>query len=174
MCANRRSVTCAHAGSPDVCSWTISEDDVVDQFGFADPNGADGSITMTHIVDALKRVGVHDREITRRKSDDSLEHPPASSLQRAGPSLSACTRVPHREERLGENQTELAVPRREVSVSAGHRQSIVVPHDRRNQDPNREIEIAHHSLHRGHLLKILLAKDRDVRHHDMKELCNYS
>src|SRR5207237_7747373 len=58
MCASRRSVTCAHVGNPEVCSCTISEDDVVDQFGFTDPNCTDRSITMTHSVDPLKRVGI--------------------------------------------------------------------------------------------------------------------
>jgi hypothetical protein len=61
MCARRRSLTWAHVGNPEVWSCTMSEDDVIDQFGLADAHCANGSIAVTHVVDPLQGVGIHDR-----------------------------------------------------------------------------------------------------------------
>src|SRR5258705_2477404 len=72
MWARRRSLTSAHTGNPDAWSWTMSEDDVVDQLGFAHPYRTDCGITVSHIVHALEGVSVHGCELPRRKPRHSL------------------------------------------------------------------------------------------------------
>ena len=61
MCASLLSLTCAHTGSPEAWVCSISEDHVVDQLRFADPDGADGGVPVTHvghpIFDALRGEG---------------------------------------------------------------------------------------------------------------------
>src|SRR5450759_4865929 len=73
MCVRRRSLTCAHVGNPEVWRRTISEDDVVDQSGFADPHGADGRIAVAYVVYTLKGVGVHRCQVTGREPGHSFE-----------------------------------------------------------------------------------------------------
>src|SRR5882672_2565639 len=96
MWARRRSLTWAHVGNPEVWSCTMSEDDVVDQFGFADPYCANGSIAMAHVVDTLKRVGIHDSHVAWGKSNHPFEHTPTNRLERARPALALGEDVPHR------------------------------------------------------------------------------
>src|SRR6267143_3698722 len=109
MCARRRSLTCAQVGNPEVWSCTMSEDDVVDQSGFADTDGADRRIAVSYVVDALEGVCVHRRVIARRQSYDALQHTPANRFERARSPLASAERVAHREERSRENEPELTV-----------------------------------------------------------------
>src|ERR1700686_2757993 len=104
MCAKRRSLTCAQVGNPEVWSSTMSEDDVVDQPGFTDSDGADCGIAVACVVDALKRVGVHRSEIARRQSNYALEHAPANCFERTRSPLSPAERIAHREEGSRKNE----------------------------------------------------------------------
>src|ERR1700694_3761795 len=155
MCARRRSLTCAQVGNPDVWSCTISEDDVVDQSGFADPYRPDCGIAVANAVDALERVGVHCRQVARRQSNHSLEHAPTNRLERARSALSSAESVAHREQSSGKNQAELTILWREVAVAAGHGESVGVPDSRCNKNPDGKIEIPDHSLYGRCLLEVL-------------------
>src|ERR1700674_594141 len=109
MCAKRRSLTCAQVGNPDVCSCTISEDDVVDQPGFADPYRPDCGIAVTNTVDALERVGVPRRQVAGGQPDYALQHAPTNRLERARSALSSTESVAHREQGSRKNQAELTI-----------------------------------------------------------------
>src|SRR5687767_11392528 len=100
MCASRLSLTCAHTGNPEACVCSISEDDVVDQPGFTDSDGADRCIAVAYVVHALERVSINHCQIARRQTDDSLQHTPTGCLQRARPSLSPAEYSAHCEQRL--------------------------------------------------------------------------
>src|SRR5688572_32955918 len=104
MCANLRSLTCAHTGNPEAFVWVISEDDVVYQLGFAHANGADGRIAVAHVVDTLKGVGVNHREITGSQSYNPLQHAPANRLERARAALAPDESIVHRKACLGRSE----------------------------------------------------------------------
>src|SRR5450759_1804847 len=174
MCARRRSLTCAHVGNPELWRRTISEDDVVDQSGLADPHGADGCIAVAYVIYPLKGVGIHRREITRREPRHSFEHPPACRLECARPSFSPAEGVAHCEKGFRQNERELPVLRREVSVPARHGQAIRLPHGGRDKNSHGKIEIADHGFHDRGLLEILLAENSHVGHHDVEEFGDYS
>src|SRR2546423_10072684 len=135
-----------------------SEDDVVDQLRFAHADGADGSVAVTNGVHALECVSVDDSEITRGQSDYTLQHSPPRRLQCAGAPLTTYERVSHGEERLRENQSELALLCGQVAVAARHRPTVWIPHHRRDEHSHRIIEIANHRLDRSHLPQVFLSE----------------
>ena len=123
---------------------------------------------MTHGIDALKGVGVDDREVARRQTDYSLEHSPTRRLERAGAALPASESIAHGKECFRENESELTVLGRQVSISAGHRESVRIPDDWSDQDPYREVEIANHRFYDRNLLQVFLSEHGDVGHHNVK------
>src|SRR5690242_10512607 len=157
----------SEARKPEVAA---SENDVVDQPGFANPNSANCRVAVSHRVHALEGVGVYDGEIAWRETRHPLEHPPADRLECAGSALPALKCITQSEQRLREFESELPILWREISVTAGHRHSVGVAHDRRHQNAKREIQVANHRLYGCNLLQILLSEDRNIGHHDVKEL----
>ena len=59
---------------------------------------------------------------------------------------------------------------REEDIAAGQRQPIRLSDNRCADDLNRDVQVGHHSLNAGELLRVLLAKDGDLRPDDVEQL----
>jgi hypothetical protein len=60
----------------------------------------------------------------------------------------------------------------EVLVARAQRQTVFFPHCRHADNLHREIQVAHHSSHNYELLKIFLAKYRDIGRENIEEFCH--
>ena len=75
-----------------------------------------------------------------------------------------------RPQRLVQRWREPPLFRREIAVSRGEGEAVVLADGFAEHEPHRHVEIAHHASDHRALLRVLAAKDGEIRLHDVEQL----